>query len=119
MNAVNPSGGLLSSFTSYGMTAELDLKPDIAAPGGLIRSTYPLEKGGYAIISGTSMASPHVAGAAALFDAGAAGHDPFDVRTVLQNSADPINFNATILEAVHRQGAGMVDIDDTILATRG
>ncbi|MBE0697315.1 MAG: S8 family serine peptidase, partial [Anaerolineaceae bacterium] len=39
---------------------------DIAAPGSCILSTYPLEKGEYGTISGTSMASPHVAGALAL-----------------------------------------------------
>ena len=58
----NVTGGTISSFSSFGLNAELTLKPDIGAPGGLIRSTYPLEAGTYATISGTSMASPHVAG---------------------------------------------------------
>ncbi len=39
---------------------------DVAAPGVCILSTYPLEKGEYGTISGTSMASPHAAGALAL-----------------------------------------------------
>jgi len=39
---------------------------DIAAPGVCILSTYPLEQGEYGTISGTSMASPHVASVAAL-----------------------------------------------------
>ncbi len=119
VNAVNPTGGTASSFTSYGMTAELELKPDIGGPGGLIRSTYPLEKEGYAILSGTSMSSPHVAGTAALFLEARPDTSPLDLRTILQNSADPVPFqgNRQFLETVHRQGAGMVDIDDAILAT--
>jgi minor extracellular serine protease Vpr len=120
---VNPTGGLLSSFTSYGTEAELTLKPDIGAPGGLIRSTYPLEQpgGGYATISGTSMSSPHVAGAAALLRQARPAMPAWLFRDVLQNSADPKNWslNAPLgfLDNVHRQGAGMVDIDDAIAST--
>jgi len=116
----NATGGLISSFSSYGLEAELDLKPDIGAPGGLIRSTYPLEAGGYATISGTSMASPHVAGAAALLLQAKPNTNPGSVRSILQNSADPApwfgNPSLGFLDNVHRQGAGMVDIDDAILA---
>ncbi len=41
------SGNLIASSSSYGMAADLTLKPDIGAPGGSIFSTYPLENGGY------------------------------------------------------------------------
>jgi subtilisin family serine protease len=118
---INPTGGLISSFSSYGLSPDLALKPDIGAPGGLIRSTYPLESGGYATLSGTSMASPHVAGAAALLLQARPNTPPMAVRTLLQNSADPKawwgNPGLGFLDNVHRQGAGMLDIDDAILAT--
>jgi len=116
----NPTGGLISSFSSFGLTAELDVKPDIGAPGGLIRSTYPLEGGAYATISGTSMAAPHVAGAAALLKQARPTLSAADYRPTLQNTADPKPWwgdPAVGLDNVHRQGAGMLDIDDAIQAT--
>ncbi|WP_153396621.1 S8 family serine peptidase [Ornithinicoccus halotolerans] len=119
--APSPTGGLISSFSSYGMTAELDLKPDIGAPGGNINAPYPLEQGGYAVLSGTSMAAPHTAGAVALLLEERPDTAPEDVRPILQNSADPAPWSlapsAGFPEPVHRQGAGMLDIDDAVLAT--
>ncbi len=121
VTAVNPTGGLISGFSSYGTEAELTLKPDIGAPGGLIRSTYPIEKGAYATISGTSMASPHVAGAAALLKETHPSMPAWMFRDVLENSADPADWfgfpGVGLVESVHRQGAGMVDIDDALDAT--
>jgi minor extracellular serine protease Vpr len=111
------SGGLLSAFASEGLAADLTLKPDVAAPGGNIRSTWPLERGGYAVVSGTSMASPHVAGAAALYLQAHRHARARDVRAALQNSADPVAARSGGAEPVVRQGAGLVDVDDAILAT--
>jgi minor extracellular serine protease Vpr len=115
----NPTGGVISPFSSFGAAADLSVKPDLAAPGGLVRSTYPLEKGGYATINGTSMAAPHVTGAAALLLQARPGTRAEDVRTLFQNSADPRNRTpnaADGLDNVHRQGAGMLDVDDAIRA---
>jgi Subtilisin-like serine proteases len=117
----NPTANLISSFSSYGLAPDLSLKPDIGAPGGNINSTYPLELGGRANISGTSMASPHVAGAAALLREAKPTKWNTLFRDLFQNSADPKPWwgNPTLgfLDNVHRQGAGMIDIDDAILAT--
>jgi minor extracellular serine protease Vpr len=113
----NPTSGLSSTFTSYGLNAELALKPNIGAPGGFIKSTYPLERGGYQTVSGTSMASPHVAGSAALFLQANPGATQAQIKTAFQNSAAPVVLAGTIFrDAVHRQGAGMVQIDKAVLA---
>ena len=118
----NPTAGRASGFSSYGLDAELQLKPNIGAPGGRIRSTFPLEVQKYAVLSGTSMSSPHVAGAVALYLEKHPTATPAQVKTALQNSADPVNFfsgatDTTLIDSVHKQGAGMLDIDDAILAT--
>jgi subtilisin family serine protease len=116
----NPTAGQPSSFTSWGLAPTLGLKPDIGAPGGLIKSTWPMELGGFATISGTSMAAPHVSGAAALYLEAHGTTPPLELRDILQNNAIPANLpapNSAFAHPVHRQGAGMLQIDDAILAT--
>ncbi|MCL2671478.1 MAG: S8 family serine peptidase [Clostridiales bacterium] len=56
----NPAAWLISDFSSWGTTSDLKFKPNISAPGGMIYSSIP--GGGYASWSGTSMASPNLAG---------------------------------------------------------
>ena len=69
-----------ATFSNYGAPV------DIAAPGVCIRSTWL--NGGYNTISGTSMATPHVAGAAALYLATHPGTSPNDVKLALQESKE-------------------------------
>jgi minor extracellular serine protease Vpr len=109
------TAGLISDFSSFGTDAELQLKPDVGAPGGQIYSTWPHQQyGGHNSISGTSMASPHVAGLAALvLQAKHMNISPAQVRTLLMNTALPKQLNnaaATGLEPTWRQGAGLAEI---------
>ncbi|HKG66626.1 MAG TPA: S8 family peptidase [Solirubrobacteraceae bacterium] len=73
-----------ADFSNFG--ADVDL----IAPGVCILSTW--KGGGYNTISGTSMASPHVAGAAALYKAGSPGASPAQVKSALQ-SAGTLDWN--------------------------
>ncbi len=68
-----------SSFSTQGSYV------DIAAPGDDIYSAY--ENGGYRTLSGTSQASPHVAGLAALIRAARPSYTPDQIAAVIQSSA--------------------------------
>ncbi|MFP4635496.1 MAG: S8 family serine peptidase, partial [Nitriliruptoraceae bacterium] len=118
ISAPNPNGGLVSSFSSYGQDVELGFGPSVMAPGGLITSTYPLATGGYAMLSGTSMAAPHVAGAVALLLEDEPDLDPIEVRDRLQNTAEPAPWSLApesgLLDHSFRQGAGLIQIDQAI-----
>lgn len=75
---------VLSSFSNYGATSV-----DIAAPGSSIYSTTP--GGLYAYKSGTSMATPHVAGAAALTLGYAPTLTPLELRNTLITTGDVLD----------------------------
>ncbi|KAF8987723.1 hypothetical protein BGZ52_003008 [Haplosporangium bisporale] len=72
---------------------DLFVKPDIAAPGGRVWSTYPMKMGKYLTFSGTSMSMPYIAGCIALYlerhpgPADTAARTLTTVRTAFQNSS--------------------------------
>lgn len=115
------TGGLISGFSSFGVAADLSFKPNLGAPGGGIFSSYPLELGGTATLSGTSMSAPHVAGGVALILEAKPKIKSQDMLARLQNAADPKNWSGNgasgLLDFTFRQGAGMLDIVGTIQAT--
>jgi subtilisin family serine protease len=109
----------IASFSSRGPTTFGTIKPEIVAPGYQIRSTVPASQGvaenAYRA-SGTSMASPHVAGVAALVHAQHPALDPAAIRARLIGSAVPLASDAhTLSPSV--QGAGRASAAASLAAT--
>ncbi|KAJ7767725.1 subtilisin-like protease [Mycena metata] len=118
----DPKGGLVSAFTSYGPTEDLFFKPAITAPGGHILSTWPVPLGGWALLSGTSMATPFMAGSAALLLSvkGKSAEVAATARSVFQSTAKPLASDHTdgaLVQTAIQQGAGLVQVYDALFAT--
>lgn len=110
--------GKMSDFSSWGVTPDLKLKPEITAPGGNIYSTLP--GGLYGSMSGTSMASPHMAGAAAVMgqyitEEPDGTNLTLSQRTALSNqllmsTAVPVKNESGLPYSPRKQGAGLVQL---------
>ncbi|KAL2270598.1 hypothetical protein VTJ83DRAFT_2782 [Remersonia thermophila] len=116
------SGGFLSDFTSWGPTYEVEVKPQIATPGGLILSTYPRALGSYGVLSGTSMACPLAAGVYALIMNVRGTKDPKTIENLLSATSKPNLFrfsgqSAPFLAPVPQQGAGLIQAWDAAHST--
>jgi serine protease AprX len=127
------SDDTIASYSSRGPTlVDFSIKPDLVAPGTLIRSiaanqnylttTYNLDvyaTGGedvYMWLSGTSMATPVVSGAAALMLDANPGLTPAMVKSILQFTAQPLPSLSTMdpLLAMLHQGAGCLNVDGAV-----
>ncbi|KAJ1970389.1 hypothetical protein H4R33_007281, partial [Dimargaris cristalligena] len=101
----NPYANRVSTFSSRGPGLAMEMKPTLVAPGSNVYSTYPVNFGSYTIMSGTSMASPYVAGCLALYFQSYPNEEPVDVRAVVLEHATPLFENGKhYLPAI--QGAG-------------
>jgi hypothetical protein len=107
----NPGYRGLAGFTSGGpRSGDNGLKPDVTAPGVSVKSTGAGLGTGGVRISGTSMAAPHTAGAAALVRQANSTWSPSQVRAALMNTASGA---ASVLTNANPRlaGAGLVQVD--------
>jgi lactocepin len=118
----NPAKDTMSHFSSIGAPHTLDFKPEISAPGGNIYSTMPGND--YQIMSGTSMATPHVAGGSALLLQSLYGkglsHSKDTVlksKIALMNTANVVmdpRTNSEVPYSPRVQGSGLMQIENAI-----
>jgi serine protease AprX len=96
-SSIGPASGRLSPGTNIRLT-----KPDVSAPGVTIFSS--VVGGGFGGFSGTSMASPHVAGLAALMLQKAPKATPMRIKKLLEHTCEPLTY------APNEVGYGLVNV---------
>ena len=113
----------MSDFSSWGVTPEFELKPDITSVG---ESVYSAAAGGtYTSLSGTSMATPFISGIAALLNEKLDREEskyilskrPSHIKNIIMNSALPlINTDTDAEFSPRQQGAGLADVKKALSA---
>ncbi|QWC86433.1 S8 family serine peptidase [Nocardioidaceae bacterium] len=122
----------LASFSSWGPTrVGYRIKPDVTAPGANVLSSVPAGEcsdsgdfdpsiGCWAFFSGTSMATPHLAGMAAVVLADRPGLDAYAVRSAIVNTADRTGVtdtDGTAVTDVQKVGSGLAQLDAAVDST--
>lgn len=112
MEVVSSTSGLMSDFSSWGVGTDLTLLPDVTAPGGNIYST--INDGKYGVMSGTSMATPHITGLSALVLEYL--HEKYPDQTeswyrtvaeaLIMSTAEPVDEPSGLPYSPRKQGAG-------------
>ena len=122
-NARNGRGAYkMSDFSSWGVSPDMRLKPEVTAPGGNIYSSVP--GGGYQYKSGTSMATPQITGVSAvvlervqndpLFSSMSARQKADVVQNLIMGTAVPVadpNAGSGAYYSPRKQGAGLANLE--------
>lgn len=110
---------VLTGFSSRGPTFQGTLKPDVVAPGfNILSSGFGEGEGverhkGFGLVSGTSMAAPHVTGGAALLRQVHPNWSPLDIKSALMSTAATdvwLDLDASEPAGILEQGAGRIDL---------
>ena len=114
-------GGQMSSFSSWGVSPDLRLVPDITGIGGNVYSCY--DGGQYGLMSGTSMSAPQIAGVSALvlqylhneYPNATDGELRELALALMMSTADPIiDANSGVEASPRQQGAGLIDAAEAV-----
>ncbi|HEV7640336.1 MAG TPA: S8 family serine peptidase [Gaiellaceae bacterium] len=105
------SRNVVADFSSAGPTPmSLQMKPDVSAPGVSVISSVPASEGTFGVLSGTSMAAPHVAGAAALLKQRHPTWTVAQIKSALEQTGDPAHSASGGEVPTTREGGGVVDL---------
>ncbi|WP_455715454.1 S8 family serine peptidase [Anaerosporobacter sp.] len=111
----------MSDFSSWGVTPDLKLKPEITAPGENIYSSLPFNNS-YGSMSGTSMAAPHIAGTFALVKqyideeglVAVKGGNAELANQLLMSTAVPLTDEKGDYYSPRKQGSGLVNVGNAV-----
>ncbi|MCW3494151.1 S8 family serine peptidase [Microbacterium sp. SSM24] len=114
VGSVDDPSGELSYFTSQGpLSRSGALKPDVTGPGMDVTAARSSDSGGegaYVSMSGTSMATPHVAGAAAILLGANPDYTTDQLKAALASTATDVGYTA------YQGGTGVIDVDAALEA---
>ena len=100
-------------FSSRGPVSPFYAKPDIMAPGVYINTTT---LSGHGTVSGTSYATPHVSGAAALLMQQNPGLSPEDIRSILVSTSAAVTEQTGMRASLHNAGSGRLNVTAALSA---